>query len=196
MIGSEDSVFRKDGPFGTQTTRRTIMLCSQVRSSTAMDSLSGGFSMVAILNLSTSIRKNIPKGRLSSSRGLHGVGNHRYMHRGTGNWCLVRFAKRRASGGLVKGSLFAVYRFYFQRSYVGLICDVGRLHVVLLQNPPQLGEISLSTLPQPSGEGCEIYCSGEYALVLKGLKLLVADIRHVAAAKVLRIIHLNEHTVS
>lgn len=89
--------------------------------------------------------------------------------------------------------LFILFIF---RSNVGLICGVGRLYVVLLQNPPQWGEIPLSTLPQPSGEACEIYCSGEYALVLKGLKLLVADIRHVAAAKVLRIIHLNEHTVS
>lgn len=73
---------------------------------------------------------------------------------------------------------------------------MGRLHVVLLQHPPQRGEISLSTLPQPSGGACEIYCSGEYALVLKGLKLLVADIRDVTATKVLHIIHLNEHTVS
>lgn len=113
MTGSEDSVFRKDGPFGTQTTRRTIILCNRVRSSTAMDSLSGGFSMVATLNLSTSIRENIPKNRLSLSPGLHGAGSHRCMHRGTGNWCLVRFVKRRVSGGWVKGSLFAVYSIYF-----------------------------------------------------------------------------------
>lgn len=68
--------------------------------------------------------------------------------------------------------------------------------MVLLRDPPKRGEISLSTLEQSSGEALEIYCSGQYAVVLNGLKLLVADIRDVTATKVLCIIHLNEHTVS
>lgn len=113
MTGSEDSVFRKDGPSGIRPNYQTIILCNPVKSSTGMDSLFGGFSMVDILNLSTSIRTSIPKSRLSSSQGLHGAGSHRCMHRGTGNWCLVKFAKRKINGGLVKGSLFTVYSFYF-----------------------------------------------------------------------------------
>ncbi|KAL0634054.1 hypothetical protein Q9L58_007002 [Maublancomyces gigas] len=71
-----------------------------------------------------------------------------------------------------------------------------RLYVVLLQDPPQRGEICLSAFQQSSGGAIEIYCSGQYAVVLNGLRLLVADIRDVTATKVLRIIHLNEHTVS
>lgn len=78
----------------------------------------------------------------------------------------------------------------------GLIPSVLRLYVVLLQDPPQRGEICLSAFQQSSGGAIEIYCSGQYAVVLNGLRLLVADIRDVTATKVLRIIHLNEHTVS
>lgn len=70
--------------------------------------------------------------------------------------------------------------------------------MVFLQVPLLRGEIPLSSLAdlESDGRAYELYCSGEYALVVKGLKVLVADIRDVMAARVLRIIHLDKHTVS
>lgn len=114
------------------------------------------------------------------------------MHRGVGSWSLVRCANRRVCGGWVKG-LF-VHRALWGVEF-GADVRLRRLHVVLLQNPPLRGEVSLSALPQLGGGACEIYCSAEYVLVLKGLKLLVADITDVAATEVLCVIHLDKHTV-
>lgn len=87
---------------------------------------------------------------------------------------------------------------FFFLGYVeaDLINSAQRLNVVQLQSPLRRGGISLSALECLNGGRYELYCSSDYALVLKGLELLVADIRDIGSMEVLRIIHLHEETVS